>query len=88
VEICKEVQMAIVLANNLTRQFSELPPGGRDQLLEILIPVMDALEAAVSDEKLSIIIDDSLRSAVSIGLKTALEVLRTAQTILEVKDAN
>ena len=88
VVICKEVQMAILLANNLTRQFSELPPGGRDQLLEILIPVMGALESAVSDEKLSIIIDGSLRSTVSTGLNTALGVMRTAQAILEVRDAN
>lgn len=88
VEICKEVQMAIVLANNLTRQFSELPPGGRDQLLEILIPVMDALEVAASDPELSHIADDTLRSAVALGFRTALGVMRTAQRILEVKDAN
>ena len=88
VKICKEVQMAIVLANNLTRQFSELPPGGRDQLLEILIPVMDTLEVAVSTEKLALITDDDLRAAVALGFRTALGVMQTAQLILEGSDAN
>ena len=88
VKICKEVQMAIVLANNLTRQFSELPPGGRDQLLEILIPVMDTLEVAVSTEKLALITDDDLRAAVALGFRTALGVMQTAQLILEGRNAN
>jgi hypothetical protein len=86
--ICKEVQMAIVLANNLTRDFSELPPGGRNQLLEILIPVMDTLEVAVSTERLALIKDDNLRAAVALGFRTALGVMQTAQLILETTDAN
>lgn len=88
VAVCKEVQMAIVLANNLTRNYTEMPEGGRDNLLDILVPVIEALEIAASSEKLSIIIDNSLRSVVSLGLNTALGVMRTAQTILEVNDAN
>ena len=88
VQICKEVQMAILLSNNLTRQFSELPQGGRDQLLEILIPVMDTLEVAVSDTELSLITDDNLRAAVTLGFRTALGVMQTAQIILEASDAN
>ncbi len=88
VQICKEVQMAILLSNNLTRQFSELPQGGRDQLLEILIPVMDTLEVAVSDAELSHIADDNLRAAVALGFRTALGVMQTAQVILEASDAN
>ena len=88
VNICKEVQMAIVLANNLTRDFSELPVGGRNQLLEILIPVMDTLEVAVSTEKLALIKDDKLRAAVALGFRTALGVMQTAQLILERTDAN
>jgi hypothetical protein len=86
--VCKDVQMAIVLANNLTRDFSELPPGGRNQLLEILIPVMDTLEVAVSTEKLALITDDNLRAAVALGFRTALGVMQTAQLILERTDAN
>jgi hypothetical protein len=86
--VCKDVQMAIVLANNLTRDFSELPPGGRNQLLEILIPVMDTLEVAVSNEKLTLIKDDNLRAAVALGFRTALGVMQTAQLILERTDAN
>ena len=88
VTICKEVQMAIVLANNLTRDFSELPVGGRNQLLEILIPVMDTLEVAVSTEKLALIKDDNLRAAVALGFRTALGVMQTAQLILERSSAN
>ncbi len=88
VQICKEVQMAILLANNLTREFSELPPGGRDQLLEILIPVMDTLEVAVSEPELSHIKDDGLRASVALGFRTALGVMQTAQIILEVGNAN
>ena len=88
VVICKEVQMAIILANNLTRDFSELPPGGRNQLLEILIPVMDTLEVAVSTEKLALITDDNLRAAVALGFRTALGVMQTAQLILEGSNAN
>ncbi len=88
VNICKEVQMAILLANNLTRDFSELPVGGRNQLLEILIPVMDTLEVAVSTEKLALIKDDKLRAAVALGFRTALGVMQTAQLILERSNAN
>lgn len=88
VEICKEVQMAILLSNNLTRDFSELPPGGRNQLLEILIPVMDILEVAVSNPELSHIKDDDLRAAVALGFRTALGLMQTVQLILEVGNAN
>ncbi len=88
VGICKEVQVAIVLANNLTRQFSELPPGGRDQLLEILIPVMDTLEVALTEEKLTLITNDNLRAAVALGFRTALGFMQTAQTLLEGSDAD
>lgn len=88
VEICKEVQMAIVLANNLTREFSELPPGGRDQVLEILIPVIETLEGAVTTEKLALIANDDLRAAVALGFRTALGFMQTAQLILEGSDAN
>ncbi len=87
VEVCREVQMAIVLANNLTREFSELPPGGRDQVLEILIPVMDTLEVAVTGAKLALIANDNLRSAVALGFRTALGFMQTAQLILEGSDA-
>jgi len=88
VEICKEVQMAVVLANNLTREFSELPAGGRDQVLEILIPVIETLEVAVSEEKITLITNDNLRAAVALGFRTALGFMQTAQAILEAGDAN
>jgi len=85
VKISVDVAAAIQLANDRTRAFSELPPEGRDEILEILVPVIETLAEGLTDEKLGIISDDDLRSKVKFGLTTALTGLKTAQALLGVQ---
>lgn len=81
-----KVARAIGLANGLTREFTTMPEGGRDQLLEILLPVIETLEEGLTDESLDIIPDGDLKSAVEFGFRAALLGLQTAQTLLEARN--
>jgi len=86
VTITVKVARAIGLANSLTREFTNMPEDGRDQLVEILVPVMDTLEEGLMDENLGIITDAGLKSAIELGFRTALLGLQTAKTLLEVSN--
>lgn len=86
VTITVKVARAMVLANGLTREYSTMPEGGRDQLLEILLPVVEVIEEGLTDANMGIITDASLKSAVEMGFRTALLGLQTAKALLEAKN--
>ena len=86
VTITVRVARAIGVANTLTRDFSTMPETGRDQLLEILVPVADALAEGLTDANMGLITDDGTRSAVELGFRTALLALQGAQALLEVSN--
>lgn len=81
-----EVARGIGIANGVTRNFTELPEGGKIQVLEILMPVMDGIERSL--DELDIIENAELKAAVELGFRTALGLMQTAQAILEVNDAD
>ncbi len=81
-----EVARGIGLANGVTRNFTELPAGGKKQVSEILIPVINGLQAALTE--LDIIENAELKAAVELAFRTALGLIQTAQAILEVNDAD
>jgi hypothetical protein len=87
VVITVRVAYAIRAANVLTREFSELSEESRDHLLEILIPVLGALEDGLSNENLNIITNANVKSSVEISLRTALVALQTVQGFLKVRGA-
>jgi len=86
VTITVRVARAIDVANNLTRDFSTMPEGSRDQLLEILVPVADALQEGLTDANMGLITDAGTRSAVELGFRSALLALQGAQALLEVNN--
>ncbi len=83
VSITVRVARAIDIANELTRDFSTMPEGGRDQLLEILVPVAEALEEGLTDSNMGLITNAGTRSAIELGFRTALLALQGAQALLE-----
>jgi len=82
VKITMDVAAATQLANDRTRAFSELPLEGRDGIIEILIPVIESIEAGLEPGKLATITNEGLKSKIRFGLETALGVLNATQTLL------
>lgn len=73
------VLTAIGHANGAVAVLAARPEVERDELLEIIPPVIAALNDALSDEKLGIITNEGTKAAVSLGLNgiiTALSVLQ------------
>ncbi len=84
VTVAVKVARVIGEANALTREFSELPAGSRDELFEILVPVLGTIENALTDEQLNLITDEGLRSKIRLNFNIALAGIRIAQSFLEV----
>lgn len=82
VEITRKVAVGIQTSNELTRQFAQMPEGGPDQLLDLLVPIIEVLETEVAEDRLNLIPDDGVRGKVSFGLNTVLTAMRTAQVLL------
>jgi hypothetical protein len=87
VTITVRVARAIGEANRLTRNLSKIPEANRDSVLAIIGPVMQSLQAALLNPKLSGIADEQLRTRIMIGLQAGLTGLEAARSILEVQSA-
>lgn len=57
----------------------------RDELLEILPPVLAALDAALADEKIGLISNAGTKAAVQLGLVGIVTALTTIQALTEVE---
>lgn len=55
----------------------------RDEILEILPPVIDALNEALADEKIGLITNAGTKAAVQLLLRSVVSTLRTIQVIAE-----
>ncbi len=84
VTITVKVARAIGRANTLTRNFSRLDPEDRNGVLEILEPVLIALQAGAADEALTGITDDSLKASIKLAFAATITALQAAKAIMEV----
>ncbi len=55
----------------------------RDEILEILPPVIEALKEALADEKIGLISNAGTKAAVQLGLQAVVSALSTIQVIAE-----
>ena len=82
--ITVRVARAIGRANTLTRNFSRLDPEDRDGVLEILDPVLIALQAGAADEALTGITDQILKASIQLAFAATITAIETAKAIMEV----
>lgn len=84
VSLTVRVAIAIGRANTLTRNFSRLEPDQRNNLLQILDPVLIALKEGVLDSELSGIADESLRASIKLGFESVITAIETVKLIIGV----
>ena len=82
VTVTKKIAVGIQTSNELTRMFAQMPEGGPDELLNLLVPIIEVLEEEVKEDQLGLIDDEELRGKVSFGLNSVLTAIRTAHILL------
>lgn len=75
---------AIGHANQAVKALDAKEDQNRDDLLEILPPVIEALQAALADEKIEVIKNDATRASIQLSLQGLLTALITLQAVTEV----
>lgn len=75
---------AIGHANQAVKALDAKEDQNRDDLLEILPPVIEALQAALADEKIEVIKNDATRASIQLSLQGLLTTLITLQAVTEV----
>ena len=81
-----KILTAIGLGNTALSLMVALPETARDDPLEILPPIIQAVKDGLADEQLNIITNEGTKANVQLALQGILAGLNTAQAILEVNE--
>jgi len=84
VEITVSVAKAIGEANILTINFSRLDPEDRDDLIEILEPILLALQKGGANASLSDIADENLRASIKLAFEITITAIQSTRAIVEI----
>lgn len=82
-DITVPVLSAIGAANGAVTLLIARESTDRDEMLEILPPVIEALSEALADDKIGLINNAATKAAVQLGLRSMVSALRTIQVIAE-----
>lgn len=82
-DITVPVLSAIGKANGAVTLLIARESSDRDEMLEILPPVIEALNEALADDKIGLISNPGTKAAVQLGLQAIVSALRTIQVIAE-----
>jgi len=78
------ILVAIGKANTTVELLLAMDEKDRDELVEVLPPVIESVKEALADEKIGLITNDATQASVQLGLQSILAALNIIQATTEV----